>query len=157
MQIQFNVKDTSAALVIKKWEGQDAIAPSDFIYREPVLAQRVRLFEAAGVRAKRKLHDVWKSEEGIPEIVLQLVSECREEGYFTSATRHLTTINAEHLSREMTVSAFHTLFSKMSIEHAFIFFLIHLCAGKILHRRRQIELGVGKSAAGQTAYQICER
>lgn len=101
------MSDTCAEMVINKWKGQDAIGPSDFIYREPVLAQRVRLFEAAGVRAKRKIESVCKSEDSIPAMVLQLAGECREEGHFTLATRHLATINAERLSREMTVSAFH--------------------------------------------------
>lgn len=92
-------------MVINKWKGQDAIAPSDFIYREPILAQRVRLIEAAGVRAKRKIQSVFKSDEGIPAMILQLVSECREEGQFTFATRYLATIRAKGLSREMNVSA----------------------------------------------------
>lgn len=106
VQVQFNVNDASAEMVIKKWKSQDAIAPSDFVYREPILAQRVRLFVAAGVRAKRKIQSIYKSEESIPAMVLQLVSECREEGHFTFAIRHLATIDAQRLTRDMAVSAF---------------------------------------------------
>lgn len=90
--------------MVKKWNEQDAIAPSDFIYREPILAQRIRLFEAAGVRAKRKIENVYK--DSIPAMTLQMVSECREEGHLSLASRHLATISTKHLTKDMTVSSF---------------------------------------------------
>lgn len=52
------------------------------------------------MRAERKI----QSAKGIPAMILQLVSECREEGHITFAIRHLATINKESLSREMKVS-----------------------------------------------------
>lgn len=76
---------------MNRWKSRDVIASSDFIYREKIMAQRILLFELAGVETDA--------------IVLGLVNECREESYFGLARYHLSTINnAENMSPEMKVS-----------------------------------------------------
>lgn len=96
----------SAEFIINKWKHNDAIPSSDFNYREPILAQRLRIVSSAGIRAKRKIESIYKIDEGIQEMLLNLSSECRKEGYYNFATRYLTTLNSLILSREMKASDF---------------------------------------------------
>lgn len=91
--------------MINKWKNQDRIASCDFKYREPILAQRVTLLESAGVRAKRKFESVSKFD-GIQQMILNLVAECREEGFLNLGERYSATLHKKNLIREMKARAF---------------------------------------------------
>lgn len=90
--------------VINKWKYQDAIPSTDFVYREPILAQRIAIFHSAGVRAKRKIESVLNVTEGIQDMLLNLVAEAREEKNYNMATRYLAMLSRQPLSKEIQVS-----------------------------------------------------
>ncbi|XP_031619505.1 serine/threonine-protein kinase ATM [Contarinia nasturtii] len=92
--------------VINKWKYQDQIASCGFNYREPILAQRITLLESAGVRAKRNFEKVFKFGDGIDQMILNLVSECREEGFYNLGERYLSTLYKKKLNREMNARAY---------------------------------------------------
>lgn len=101
--MQFATGSSNPEFIINKWKLHDAIPCSDFIYREPILAQRITIFNLAGVRAKRKIEAVVKMSEGIQSMLLNLVSEARKEESFNLATRYLATLNSMQLSSEIKV------------------------------------------------------
>ncbi|XP_055323121.1 serine/threonine-protein kinase ATM isoform X2 [Sitodiplosis mosellana] len=92
--------------VINKWKNQDRIASCGFKYREPILAQRVTLLESAGVRAKRKFESVCKFGDGIQQMILNLVAECREEDFLNLGERYSAALHKKALNREMKARAF---------------------------------------------------
>lgn len=107
-QIQFPGADEQnhgAEFVINKWKNQDQIASCGFKYREPILAQRITLLESAGVRAKRKFENVCKFGDGIQQMMLNLVAECREEGFLNLGERYSATLQKKNLNREMKARA----------------------------------------------------
>lgn len=104
LQIQFPSSDEVSygpEFIINKWKYQDEIASCGFSYREPILAQRVIMFGAAGLRAKRKIENVCKISDGIQQMILNLVTECREEGFFNLGERYSAKLQGMDLSREM--------------------------------------------------------
>lgn len=107
-QVQFPSTDEgscSPEFIINKWKYQDQIATCGFNYREPVLAQRVVMFQSAGVRARRKIENVCKFTEGIQQMILNLVTECREEGFSNLGNRYSCALQKMTLSREMKAKA----------------------------------------------------
>lgn len=101
-QVQFlNSDEESIQQLITKWKHQDQISSSGFKYREPILAQRVTIFESAGVRFKRKLTNVWQTNNGIQHMYIELVDRCREEGVFNLGKRYLSKLQEKSLSKEM--------------------------------------------------------
>lgn len=104
-QIQFPTTNplSSPEFLINKWKDQDAIPSSDFAYREPILAQRIAIFNSAGIRARRKIESVLEINEGIQNMLLNLIAESRKEKSFNMATRYLATLNNQVLSKEMKV------------------------------------------------------
>lgn len=107
-QVQFPSTDENTCrpeFIINKWKYQDQIATCGFNYREPVLAQRVTMFQSAGVRARRKIENVCKFTEGIQQMILNLVTECREEGFTNLGNRYSCALQKMTLSREMRAKA----------------------------------------------------
>lgn len=106
-QVQFpDDQNLGAGFVINKWKNQDQIASCGFKYREPILAQRITLLESAGVRAKRKFESVGNFSNGIQEMILNLVAECREEGFLNLGQRYSAMLHKNNLNREMKARAF---------------------------------------------------
>lgn len=107
-QIQFpkpeNVKHNSPEFIIQKWKHQDAVPSNEFICRESILAQRIILFQSAGIRAQRKIENVCNMTNGIQEMILELAGECRQEGYLNMSQRYLASLREmNHLSRDITI------------------------------------------------------
>lgn len=96
-----NNDEATIKQLISKWKHQDGIASSGFNYREPILAQRVVLFESAGIRVKRKLDNVCKFTDGVEQMILNLVAECREEGFLNKGERYSLMFHKKKLSVEI--------------------------------------------------------
>lgn len=105
-QVQFpkpnNVKQNSPEFIIQKWQHQDAVPSNEFSCREPILAQRIILFQLAGVRAQRKIENVCNLTNGIQQMILQLAGECRVEGCYSKSQRYLASLRELNPSRDMT-------------------------------------------------------
>lgn len=67
------------------------------------MAQRVTLFESAGVRIKRKFDNVCKFTDGVEQMILNLVAECREEGFFNLGERYSSIFHRKKLAAEIEV------------------------------------------------------
>lgn len=106
-QVQFskpeNVKQSSPEFIIQKWKHQDAVPSNEFICREPILAQRIILFQSAGLRAQRKIENVCNLTNGIQQMILELAGECREERCFNMSQRYLASLREMNTSREMSI------------------------------------------------------
>lgn len=102
-QIQFPSQNDEIGpeFIMNKWNYQDQVSLCGFSYREPILAQRVIIVQSAGVRAKRKIENVCKFGAGLQQMILNLIAECREEGYFNLGERYSATLHKLQLSREM--------------------------------------------------------
>lgn len=106
-QVQFpkleNMKQNSPEFIIQKWKHQDAVPSNEFICREPILAQRIILFQSAGIRAQRKIESVCNLTNGIQQMILELAGECREEGCLNMSQRYLAQLREMSPSRDMTI------------------------------------------------------
>lgn len=89
--------------MLNKWNQQDIIPSNEFQCRESVLAQRMTLLNLAGIRARRKIENIYQISDGVQEMLLNLVKECRKEGFNNFATRYLTTLYSINPSREIKV------------------------------------------------------
>lgn len=98
-----NVKQNTTEFIIQKWKHQDAVPSNEFICREPILAQRIILFQLAGIRAQRKIENVCNLTNGIQQMILELAGECREEGCLNMSQRYLATLREMNPSRDMTI------------------------------------------------------
>lgn len=87
--------------IINKWNDQDQVSLCGFSFREPILAQRVIMVQSAGIRAMRKIENVCKFGVSLQRMVLNLITECREEGYFNLGERYSATLHKMQLSNEM--------------------------------------------------------
>lgn len=87
--------------IINKWNDQDQVSLCGFSYREPILAQRVIMVQSAGIRAMRKIANVCKFGVSLQQMILNLITECREEGYFNLGERYSATLHKMELSHEM--------------------------------------------------------
>lgn len=97
-----NDENYGPEFLINKWKYQDQIASCGFDYREPILAQRITMLQSIGVRAKRSFENKYNlSNSLIPQMILNLVTECREEGFFDFGQRYSATLQKMELSREM--------------------------------------------------------
>lgn len=109
IQIQFpnvNNENYGPEFIINKWKYQDQIASCGFDYREPILAQRITMLQSVGVRAKRRFENSYNlSNSLIPQMMLNLVAECREEGFFDFGQRYSVTLQRMELPREMELKA----------------------------------------------------
>lgn len=78
---------------------------AEFNCREQVLAQRIVILKTAGVRALRKIKifDEQFSKNGIQQMILDLGSECREEGHHNLCRGYLSTLKTMQLSKDMKV------------------------------------------------------
>lgn len=122
-QIQFvNSDEATIKQLISKWRHQDQIASCGFNYREPILAQRVTLFESAGIRVKRKLENVCKFTDGVEQMILNLMAECRDEGIPNLSERYLSMFHNKKLSTEIE----HEMRARAHIEDA----QLNWCKGK---------------------------
>lgn len=107
MKIQFpNSNDEiGPEFIINKWNYQDQVSLCGFNYREPILAQRVIMVQSAGVRAARKIENVGKFGASLQQMILNLITECREEGFFNLGHRYSATLHKMQLSGEMKAHA----------------------------------------------------
>lgn len=99
---QLSNQEASFKFIVDKWAHQDNIQANDFKYREPIRAQRIALIRVAGIRAKRKIDSILKAD-GLQRMMLDLIGDCREEGYYNSCTRYLLMLQQLTLSKEMQV------------------------------------------------------
>lgn len=88
--------------IINKW---NQVSLCGFSYREPILAQRVIMVQSAGIRAMRKIGNVCKFGTSIQQMILNLMTECREEGYFNLGERYSATLHKMQLSHIMKAEA----------------------------------------------------
>lgn len=91
--------------IINKWNYQDQVSLCGFSYREPILAQRVIMVQSAGLRAMRKIANVCKFGDSLQQMILNLIIECREEGYFNLGERYSATLHKMQLSHVMKAEA----------------------------------------------------
>lgn len=97
--------------VFDKWRLQDQIGCSDFKYKEPILAQRITIAKAAGLRAKRKLQNTFNvCADIIQSMLLHVATESRLEGKFNLAIRYLAVLNTMNTSNEIKVKHLNTTY-----------------------------------------------
>lgn len=102
-QIQFPSQDDAIGpeFIINKWNYQDQMSLCGFSYREPILAQRVTMVQSAGIRATRKIANVGKFGTSLQQMVLNLITECRDEGFFNLGERYSAELHKMQLPREL--------------------------------------------------------
>lgn len=88
---------------MNKWKDEEELPFSSFENREPILAQRIVLFNSAGVRAKRKIESFFNISEGTQEMLLNLASVCRKEGFSNLAIRYMADLHSMELPRDFQV------------------------------------------------------
>lgn len=104
--------------IINKWNHQDQVSLCGFSYREPILAQRVIMVQSAGIRAMRKIENVSKFGVSLQQMILNLIAECREEGYFNLGERYSATLHKMELSQESSMKVSHEMKAETLIEDA---------------------------------------
>lgn len=90
-------------MIFEKWQQQDQMPYSDFKYREQMLAQRLTLFNLAGIRATRKLQSFYCVEQVSHSTILNLLKLARKEGHYDVATRYLAMLHQLDLSADIKV------------------------------------------------------
>lgn len=105
--VQFPSGEDNTEFVVNKWKYQDTIPAKDFCYQEPILAQRIAIFKSVGIRAKRKIENIFKIDEGIQQMMLNVAIKCREENAPHLAERYLSTLDAMNLTNEMKVLSYY--------------------------------------------------
>lgn len=104
LHVQFHRSESSDRNVFDKWRVQDQIVCSDFDYKEPILAQRITIARAAGLRATRKLQNTFNVRSDILQsMLLHVATECRLEGRTNLAIRYLAVLNNMTPSSEIKV------------------------------------------------------
>uniref|UniRef100_A0A182VTU2 Serine/threonine-protein kinase ATM n=1 Tax=Anopheles minimus TaxID=112268 RepID=A0A182VTU2_9DIPT len=78
--------------MLQKWKEQDELPHSEFTLMESILSQRLSIFGAAGIRAKRK----WVPS-AVYSTLLLLIHESRLRGYDDCAIRNAVLIGKEEL------------------------------------------------------------
>lgn len=104
-QIQFRGAEDenyNPQFIFNKWRDQDQIASCEFRHREEILAQRLTLFQSATLGATRKIEH---SSDGIQQMLLNLVSECHQEGFNNLGKRYSSILHQMKLSNEMEARA----------------------------------------------------
>lgn len=69
------------------------------------MAQRSIIFQSAGVRARRKIENACNFTNVIQQMILNLVSECRAEGFFNLGERYSVMLHKMELLHEMKTKA----------------------------------------------------
>lgn len=86
------------------WRLQDQIECSDFKHKEPILAQRITIAKAAGLRATRKLQNTFNVRADILQsMLLNVATESRLEGNTNLAIRYLAVLSSMQTSNEIRV------------------------------------------------------
>lgn len=63
------------------------------------------MLQLAGLRAKRKFESACNLNNLIPEMILNLATKCREEGFFDYGSRYSAVLSTMDLSRELKMKA----------------------------------------------------
>lgn len=104
--------DNSVMQIITKWKNQDEISSSGLEYHEPILAQRLTLFES-DIHIKSKLQD--QLPNGLEQMHLDLMTECREAEDFDLAKTYSARLQKIILSKPALSKEF---LAKVHLENA---------------------------------------
>lgn len=102
--VQFHRNEPVDRNVFDKWRQQDQIGCSQFEHKEPIMAQRITIARAAGLRATRKLQNTFNVRtDMLQSMILNVASECRLEGRINLAIRYLAVLYNMNTSAEIKV------------------------------------------------------
>ncbi|XP_067638113.1 serine/threonine-protein kinase ATM isoform X4 [Eurosta solidaginis] len=97
-QVQF-ISEEDIKSIFSKWKLENNLKYGSFYCKELALSHQITLFNTAGVRGQRRIHDFFKYNP-IDTCLLNLIKECKKSGEVNLAKRNILVLREKEITNE---------------------------------------------------------